>query len=151
MNKSWPPIGATGIPLPAALATPGPPGANLSPSSGGGGPSMVMLTTESPLSTINPKLLFSSFSSVIPFRQWRSLNNQLFIIHYEKSDPSRLSIIINCITCPFFDFILLYSSVSPSTIFMCLSKAINVPTNMRLDISRGWRFAVRSVSGMISF
>ena len=61
-----PPIGATGIPLPAALATPGPPGASLSPSSGGGGPSIVILTTESPLNTINPKLRFSSFSSVMP-------------------------------------------------------------------------------------
>jgi hypothetical protein len=61
-----PPIGATGNPLPAARPTPGPPGANLSPSSGGGGPSMVILTTESPLKTINPKVRFSSFSSVIP-------------------------------------------------------------------------------------
>jgi hypothetical protein len=79
-----PPIGATGIPLPAALATPGPPGANLSPSSGGGGPSIVMLTTESPLSTINPKLLFSSFSSEIPFSQKRILNNEVFVPYFEN-------------------------------------------------------------------
>lgn len=66
-QRLLPPIGATGRPLPAALATPGPPGTILSPSSGGGGPSMVMLTTESPLRTIRPKLRFSSFSSDIPY------------------------------------------------------------------------------------
>mmetsp|Transcript_17631 Transcript_17631/g.46075 ORF Transcript_17631/g.46075 Transcript_17631/m.46075 type:complete len:254 (+) Transcript_17631:573-1334(+) len=43
----------------------------------------------------------------------------------------------SCTPAPFFALIFLYSSQSPSTRFMCLSNAMNVPTSVRLDKWRG--------------
>jgi len=68
LRPAWgaPVAGCTGRPLPTAFPAPGPPGVNFSFSSGGGGPSIVIDTTESPRNIIKPKFLFSSFCSVIP-------------------------------------------------------------------------------------
>ena len=66
-------IGASAIPRPAALATPGPPSApatGLRLSSCGGGPSTDMETTVSPRIKIRPSVRFSSRSSFFPGGAW---------------------------------------------------------------------------------
>jgi hypothetical protein len=60
------PTMGTAMPLPAALPTPGPPGARRSLGSGGGGPSTLRDTTESPRRSTRPNTRFSSFSSFSP-------------------------------------------------------------------------------------
>jgi len=93
---AWP--GAPGMPLPAALPTPGPAGATCvlldAATSEGGGPSIVSEITSSPRRSTSPRTLRSSLSS---------------------SDF------------PFLGGSLRYSSASPNTRFMWRSYAINLP------------------------
>ncbi|KAL3812068.1 hypothetical protein ACHAXA_010040 [Cyclostephanos tholiformis] len=93
------------LPLPTPRATPGPPTPPVADlDDGGGGPSTATLTTFSPLSMINPRLRFSTRSSMI-------------------ADPPPLFV---------EDFLALrYSSASTNTRFRCLSNARKVPTTVR--------------------
>lgn len=61
-----PPIGSGAPRAGIAFITPGPPGASFSSTSGGGGPSIVIDTTESPRRMIKPNARFSSRSSDSP-------------------------------------------------------------------------------------
>lgn len=95
------PMAATGRPRPAGAAWPGPvaPAPSLFFGSAGGLLSTVMDTTQSPRNTMSPSARFSSLSSPV-------------------FPPDAL-----------FTGRRLNSSASPRTTFMCLSNAMNLPTN----------------------
>lgn len=102
---------ATGSPRPAALPMPGPVLATFwTTCSAGGGPSICIATTSSPRSNTKPSTRRSSRCGLKGIEMHHVCN--------PKADTSSL--------CPFFGGRRRNSSQSPSTKFMCLSKAINL-------------------------
>jgi len=126
------------VPLPTALPTPGPPGVSFSEGSGGGGPSIERDTTASPLRMIRLEGVRGGGGVVgmcatchSHIEYWRHKVHTQSTRHTYPN--TRFSSFSSLKPVPFLFFIFLCSSQSPSTKFMCLSKAINVPTKHLLS------------------
>jgi hypothetical protein len=94
------PMGATGRPLPPACATPGPPGTPKAPN-------LFFLSSGGGLDSTVRETTFSPRMMTMPRGRFSSRSSPL----------------------PPLTVILRNSSASPNTTFMCLSKAMNLPTN----------------------